>query len=132
MGNNCFVNQITVEKKLKRVQRGSSTGGSLSSQEIVRSLTESHESCMVRLLTDSVQNVNGIEVEEELKVNPVMKKLAPEKQAVTVEELVHLVKADQLAVLLEGEQQDIPSDQNNSESVQTAEEQPKVDDKNLV
>lgn len=56
---------------------------------------------MIKLLSNSVEKltVDG-EIFEELRVNPLLKKLAPERQALTAEELVHLLKADQLDILL--------------------------------
>lgn len=55
---------------------------------------------MVKLLSNSVDEDNSREfTSEEVKINPILKKLAPEKQAISAEELVHLLKADQLALL---------------------------------
>lgn len=56
---------------------------------------------MIKLLSSSVDQltVEG-EIFEELKVNPLLKKLAPERQALSAEELVHLLKADQLEIIL--------------------------------
>jgi hypothetical protein len=61
---------------------------------------------MVKLLSDSENEVSS-SVEEflsdEVKVNLILKKLAPEKQAISTEELVHLLKADQLQLLITSE-----------------------------
>ncbi|CAG7833406.1 unnamed protein product [Allacma fusca] len=93
----------SLESKLKKVQRGSKPSDGVSSKDILESLTDSHKSCMVRLLTDSINNLNNPCFGDggDIRVNPVLKKIAPEKQAIGVEELVHLVKADQLELLFD-------------------------------
>lgn len=70
------------------------------------------------------------EIFEELKVNPLLKKLAPEKQALTAEELVHLLKADQLELLLTGNcnTDEGTSTETGSEKVATSEETEKDKD----
>jgi hypothetical protein len=65
---------------------------------------------MINLLTSGLgitQQSTCSELEstesEELKVNPILKKLAPERQPISSEELVHLVQADQLSPQSESE-----------------------------
>lgn len=56
---------------------------------------------MIKLLSNSVEKITAEEeIFQELKVNPLLKKLTPERQALTTEELVHLLKADQLELIL--------------------------------
>ena len=71
---------------------------------------------MVQLLSDdslptSLQPDNF----DELKVNPILKKLAPEKQAIALEELVHLLKADQLALILDEQSQQLQEEEELDE-----------------
>ncbi|CAL8104467.1 unnamed protein product [Orchesella dallaii] len=89
----------SLERKLKVVQKGGKKGP--TAESILRSLEQTKESCMIKLLSNSVEQltIEG-EIFEELKVNPLLKKLAPERQALTAEELVHLLKADQLDIVL--------------------------------
>jgi hypothetical protein len=51
---------------------------------------------------------------EELKVNPILKKLAPEKQPISSDELVHLVEADQLS---QSESDSVPAKPEEEDTV---------------
>lgn len=95
----------SLERKLKAVQSGGNKKD--TSAQVLRSLEQTRESCMVKLLRDNSATGNpaldNLDFDE-LKVNPILKRIAPEKQAVALEELVHLVKADQLSILLGAEE----------------------------
>ncbi len=123
-----FLNTFT-EKKLNSLQKGGRKGP--TAESILRSLGQTKESCMIKLLSNSVEKLSTEEeIFEELKVNPVLKKLAPEKQALTAEELVHLLKADQLELLLTGKYniEEDSSTETGSEKVASSEETEKDKD----
>jgi len=99
-----------LERKLKRIQSVTNGGQkqNVTSKEIISSLEQTRESYMLRLLNDTVTPAapeNGEGSHDHLNLNPILKRIAPEKQPIALEELVHLLKADQLAAVLEAEDQ---------------------------
>jgi hypothetical protein len=64
---------------------------------------------MLKLLTNNTELDKEEFLSEEVKVNLLLKKVAPEKQAISTEELIHLLKADQLQVSLSTEQEENPA-----------------------
>lgn len=77
---------------------------------MVKSLEEKHKSCMVNLLSsDSHYVLDDDDFIMDTPVNnshPLMRYVAPDKQALTVGELVELLKADHLSQVLEQQNQD--------------------------
>jgi len=91
----------SLEKRLASLQKQVKTSSSL-----VTSLSQAKESYMLRLLSSDNSSPAGIDAfdfveEEALRVNPILKRLAPETQAISSEELIHLLTADQLSVATE-------------------------------
>lgn len=109
------------EKKLTKVQKGIAKKEQSTASSFINSLSQTRESCMVKLLSDSAYEVNrSVEefLSDEVKVNLLLKKLAPEKQAISTEELVHLLKADQLQLLITSESETPTTD--TEEEIQLA------------
>jgi len=110
----------SLETKLKNIQNSEKK----TSGDLLRSLEETRESYMVNLLSDS-DDIGASAVYEdsfeELKINPVLKKIVPEKQAITTEELVHLLKADQLGSLLSNQGESVDETINTREAAPTEE-----------
>ena len=100
---------------MESLQKGGKNGKNKTSSGIIRSLEETRESYMVQLLTDSLPSSLQPDNFDELKVNPILKKLAPEKQAIALEELVHLVKADQLSLNLDETQKEEEQEEGEKE-----------------
>jgi len=92
---------LITEKRLEKVQKAT---GKKEPARILQGLSQTKESCMIKLLSNSLPEGNS-SIEEfladEVKVNLLLKKLAPERQAISAEELIHLLTADQLELTLE-------------------------------
>lgn len=92
---------LITEKKLTQLKEKQ------SKTDLVQSLEEKHKSCMLRLLSGSSNTaVNQEDLDLDAPVNSnhpayvFLRHFAPERQAVTLGELVELLKADQLAEIL--------------------------------
>lgn len=87
-----------------------------SKKDLVQSLEEKHKSCMWRLVSEE-SNTTFTEDDIDLDApvnsgNPSqawIRRIAPERQAVTLGELVELLKADHLAKILSDEANDSKS-----------------------
>lgn len=91
-----------------------------SKKDLVQSLEEKHKSCMLRLVSeDSNMTFTQEDFDLDAPVNcnhPAqawLRRVAPERQAVTVGELVELLKADQLAHVLSDETNNSDSKSSN-------------------
>lgn len=104
----------SLEKKLARLKEKQ------SKKDLVQSLEEKHKSCMLRLV--SAENNYSV-TQEDLDLDaPVssnhpahalLRHIAPESQAITLGELVELLKADQLAEILAEDTKESDSNSNN-------------------
>jgi len=74
-----------------------------TAKSVLHSLQQTRESCMLKLLSEDVVLPENFP-DENLKVNPILKKIAPERQALTAEELIHLVRADELQQITSDEE----------------------------
>jgi hypothetical protein len=87
-----------------------------SKKDLVQSLEEKHKSCML-ICSDTFVTQEDLDLDEPINSNhPVhafMRHIAPERQAVTLGELVELLKADQLAKILAQESNNSDTNPNN-------------------
>lgn len=91
----------SLEKKLTKLKERQ------SEKDLVQSLQEKHKSCMLRLVSESSNTpVSQEDLDLDAPVNSnhpahvFLRHIAPERQAITLGELVELLKADQLAEIL--------------------------------
>ncbi|PSN52687.1 hypothetical protein C0J52_06033 [Blattella germanica] len=99
----------SLEKKLAKLKEKQ------SKKDLVQSLEEKHKSCMLRLVSDgNASSVTQEDLDLDAPINSnhpahaLLRHIAPERQAITLGELVELLKADQLAeILAETEHSDI-------------------------
>lgn len=80
----------SLENKLKRLK------SKQGKKDLVQSLSEARQSCMVRLTTEGTDTADLSYLDSPLDRSVILEKLAPEKQALTAGELVELSKADEL------------------------------------
>ncbi|KAJ4444608.1 hypothetical protein ANN_06404 [Periplaneta americana] len=103
----------SLEKKLARLKEKQ------SKKDLVQSLEEKHKSCMLRLVSEG-NNTSVTQEDLDLDApissshpaHALLRHIAPERQAITLGELVELLKADQLAEILAEDSKD--SDTNSS------------------
>ena len=89
-----------------------------SKKDLVQSLEEKHKSCLLRLVSEGTSNpVTQEDLDLDTPINSnhpahsLLRHIAPERQAITLGELVELLKADQLAQVLSEET--VESDPNH-------------------
>ncbi|XP_058793419.1 uncharacterized protein LOC131665518 [Phymastichus coffea] len=101
------------EEYLARLQsRLEALKGGTSKRDLINSLSIAKEECIARLITGG-HNLE-ISEEQELAANPVIRHIAPHLQALTANELVHLLKADVLQAVVDEQNKD--SESQDSES----------------
>ncbi|XP_066991225.1 uncharacterized protein [Anabrus simplex] len=97
----------TLEQKLAKLKERQ------SKKDLVQSLEETHKSCMLRLLAEGTpfcRNQEDFELDTPVaNSHALLRHIAPEKQALTLGELVELLKADQLSEKLAEEE--LPEEQ---------------------
>lgn len=92
-----------------------------SKKDLIQSLEEKHKSCMLRLMSEGSSNTavtqEDLDLDEPVHINhpahTLLRRIAPERQAITLGELVELLKADQLAEILAEEENNSASSLNN-------------------
>ncbi|XP_011495734.1 PREDICTED: uncharacterized protein LOC105360517 isoform X1 [Ceratosolen solmsi marchali] len=92
--------------RLKSIQGGT------SKQDLINSLSSAKEDCIARLITNG-HNLETAE-ERELATNPLIRHIAPHLQALTANELVHLLKADVLQAVVDEQKQIIKDIEDKS------------------
>ncbi|KAG8234307.1 hypothetical protein J437_LFUL013047 [Ladona fulva] len=80
----CLENKL---KKLKSQQ---------GKKDLVQSLSEARQSCMVRLTTEETESADLSYLDSPVDRSVILEKIAPEKQALTTGELLELSKSDEL------------------------------------
>lgn len=105
---------LITEKKLARLKERR------SKKDLVQSLDEKHKSCMLRLVSEGCHtSVTQEDLDLDAPVNSnqpahaLLRRIAPERQAVTLGELVELLKADHLAGILTEEANNSDNSPNN-------------------
>jgi hypothetical protein len=106
---------LVAEKRLALLKKGH------SKKDLIQSLEEKHKSCMLRLVSEDSHKASvpqeDLDLDEPVNRNHsaqvLMRHIAPERQAITLGELVELVKADQLAEILAEEANNSYSNPNN-------------------
>ncbi|KAJ8867870.1 hypothetical protein PR048_031675 [Dryococelus australis] len=73
-----------------------------SKKDLVQSLSEKHRSCMEQLLLGAEVVPEDPSLLAEHRANALLRCMAPERQAISLSELVELLKADLLAQTVEG------------------------------
>ncbi|KAK7872086.1 hypothetical protein R5R35_004569 [Gryllus longicercus] len=96
----------TLERKLAKLKERQ------SKKDLVESLEETRKSCMLRLVTEGIAGVQedldlDIPVNNSHASSTLLRHIAPERQALTLGELVELLKADQLSEKLAEDNSDI-------------------------
>lgn len=93
-----------LEHKLAKIKKGAAGGSKVEKQELMQSLEASRDSCMYRLITSSNTALSSsfteIDIELDTPTNVTTKWIKSHvnpEQALTVGELMQLVKADYLA-----------------------------------
>ncbi|XP_014218772.1 uncharacterized protein LOC106647036 [Copidosoma floridanum] len=105
-----------LDSRLKAIKRGT------SKRDLINSLSVAKEDCIARLIKAG----EGLEKPEEIELaaNPIIRHIAPHLQALTANELVHLLKADALeaAVNEQTSSEDIEDSENKSVTINGQEE----------
>lgn len=86
---------------------------------MVKSLEDTHKSCMIQLLTGGTSTASSEDHILDTPVSPqnsVARRIAPERQALTYGEIVELLKADQLSKSLSEDLNSIETDCNTKTS----------------
>ena len=100
------------EKKLSKLQTKSAASSKAEKEDLITSLAGTREGYIDRLLNSKADQ--GVEEDyfdspvEDSLTNTVIRRVAPHLQALNVSEFVHLVEADQLAIVNQEEESEEP------------------------
>ncbi|XP_012270851.1 uncharacterized protein LOC105694591 [Orussus abietinus] len=125
----CFVENITLtdqlrlsdsEQYLERLySRLKAIKGGTTKKDLVTSLSNVKEDYIARFITAG-QSLESVE-EDQLTSNPLLRHIVPHLQALTVCELVHLLKADILEIVTNEQKEELAASEDKESEVKQLE-----------